>query len=594
MLLLRCPRGLAAAVATFAAAPASPVQFQPLADLQAGIGFTTVLSLGPEDLDAANNGDGCIYAVNGAGSVHRVCFDDAKSVTSHTVVIELNGGAGVSNVQGIAFDPESDPSGEIHLYLGYAVSADDPLNGRIARAVSTDGGMSYAADESFITGLTRSSFPTSHQTNGLDFGPDGCLYIAQGNASNAGYDSVRAESRLSGAILRACYKDANGGVDPAFDRDCGDQNTQRPCGVEIYASGMRNPFDLVWHSNGELYSTDNDANPGFRDNCGAEFNNFGCPCQAPVVNPVGDELNLVEEGRYYGSPNPYLANPAGLQCHSGTAGGQACTTSADCAGGGSCSNLSAVCTDAMCEESVHCFYFGDGEPPEAGEDPKGLYEAPIAQIAATLDGLTEYRSRFDDRFPGSFCSDWNGHLLATGGVGHVRRFSLSADGRAASFHGTGNLNGAFGLDVVVGPDGAIYVADLNGGKVTYIVPIEQTDPAAANFFRFCDTSLEAGTWDVPAPPAPLPVGRSNHTAARLEIGASDYLFVLGQQGTDEVLRYDAAAGVWASSSDLGTPGAPPDPPFPLSGPSTSHHKAAVTIGSSIVTIGGLDPFDSDT
>jgi glucose/arabinose dehydrogenase len=594
MLFVRRLHWLAIALATFAAGPAPAVRFQPLADLQTGIGFTTVLALGPEDPNAASDGDGCLYAVNGAGTVHRICFDDAKSVTSNSVVIDLNGAADVSHVLGIAFDPASDPAGEIHLYLGYAISVDAPLNGRIARAVSIDGGASYTVDEGFITGLTRSSFPPSHQTNGLDFGPDGCMYIAQGNVSNAGYDSIRAETRLSGAILRACFKDGNGDVDPTFDRNCGEEHSQQSCDIEIYASGLRNPFDLVWHSNGRLYSTDNDANPGFRDNCGAEFNNFGCSCQAPVVNPVGDELNLIEEGRYYGSPNPYLANPAGPQCQGGTAGGKACTTNADCAGGGTCANLSDLCTDAMCGESVHCFYFGDGEPPETGEDPKGMYEEPIAQIGATLDGITEYRARFDDRFPGSFCSDWNGHLLAAGGVSFVRRFSLSADGRTATFHGRGNLNDAFGLDVTVGPDGTVYVADLNPGKVTYIVPIEQPDPAAANFFRFCDISLEAGVWDVPGAPASLPVGRSGHAAAHLDIDGSDYVFVLGQQGTDEVLRYDATADVWASSSDLGTPGAPPAPPFPLTGPPTSHHKAAVTIGSAVYTIGGLDPFDSST
>jgi glucose/arabinose dehydrogenase len=593
-LLARSSHWLAAALAMLAAAPAPAVRFQPLAELQSGIGFTTVLAMGPEDPNAAAAGDGCIYAANGAGTVHRVCFDDTKSVTSNTVVIDLNGDESVSNVQGIAFDPASDPSGEIHLYLGYAVGPDAPYTGRVARAVSDDGGVNYAVDETFITGLTRSSFPLSHQTNGLDFGPDDCIYIAQGNASNAGYDSIRAESRLSGAILRACFKDANGEVDPSFDRDCGDGNTQLPCDVEVYASGLRNPYDLVWHSNGRLYSTDNDANPGFRDDCGAEYNNFGCPCQEPLVNPIGDELNLIEEGRYYGSPNPFLANPAGLQCQGGSAGGKACTTSADCPGGGTCTNLSAVCTDATCGESVHCFYFGDGDPPEPGEDPNGLYEEPIYQAGPGLQGVAEYKPRNDDRFSGAFCSDWNGHLLATGGPGFVRHLSLTSDGRGAILHGLGNLNNAIGLDVVIGPDGTIYVAYFQGGSVTYLVPIEQSDPAAANFFRFCDTSLEAGAWDVPTAPAPLPVGRSGHAAAHLDIAGSDYVFVLGQQGTDEVLRYDVGADAWASSSDAGIPGAPPASPFPLTGPPTSHHKAAVTIGSAIYTIGGLDPFDSST
>ena len=155
------------------AGPAAAVQFQALADLQTGIGFTTVLTLGPEDPDPLADGDGCIYAANGGqGAIHRICFDDAKVVTSDTVVVDLNGGSSVNNALGITIDPASDPATEIHLYVAFSVTNDDPFNGRVARAVSTDGGVSYTLDESFITGLARSAF--DHQSNGLDFGPDGC------------------------------------------------------------------------------------------------------------------------------------------------------------------------------------------------------------------------------------------------------------------------------------------------------------------------------------------------------------------------------------------------------------------------------------
>ncbi len=569
------------------------MQFQALQDLQTGIGFTTVLEFGPEDPDPASNADGCLYAVHGSeGEVHRICFDATKTVTSDTVVIDLNGGSGTNNTLGITIDPASDPSSEIHLYLAFAYSNAAPNNGRIARAVSSDGGVSYTVDESFITGLGRSSF--NHQSNGLDFGPDGCLYLAQGNQSNAGYDIDFAETRLSSAVLRACFKDGSGGVDPAFDGNCGDGNTQQACDVEVYASGLRNPYDILWHSNGSLYNSDNDANPGFRDNCGSEANNFGCACQAPVVNPSGDEINLIEQGKYYGSPNPYRAFPSSLQCQGGSDGGDSCTTDTDCGGGGTCENLSSLCSDGVCGDVSQCFYFGEGEDPQAGEDPSGIYRAPIAQGGSLLDGLTEYRSRFDSRFPGSFCSDWNGDLLVTGGPGTVRRFELSSDGQSATDQGTAGLGGASGLDVVVGPDGTLYTADLNAGKVTYLLPVTQADPQLADFFLFCDVSLESGSWDAPSTPASLPIGRSDLAAGWLDISGDDYVFVLGQQGSNEVLRYNVAADSWARSSDPGTQGAPPNPPFPLTGPPTSNHKGAVRIGSLIYLIGGLNPFDHDT
>ena len=59
------------------------------------------------------------------------------------------------------------------------------------------------------------------------------------------------------------------------------------------------------------------------------------------------------------------------------------------------------------------------------------------------------------------------------------------------------------------------------------------------------------------------------------------MLVLGQQGTDEVLRYDVSADSWASSNDAGPAGAPPDRPFALTGAATSDHKAAVSIGAAI-------------
>ncbi len=578
----------------FPVSAALAVGFGPLTDLQTGIGNATVLTFGPEDPDPGSVADGCVYAVNAfSGQVYRVCFDSTKTVVSNDVVIDLNGPVtGVNAVLGITFDPASDPGGEMQLYLAYADDNDSPFTGKIARAVSSDGGASYSVDEDFITGLPRSSF--DHQTNGLEFGPDGCLYFVQGNNSNAGYDSAHAESHMSSALLMACFKQADGTPDPAFDGDCGGGNTQDPCDIEVWASGLRNPFDLVWHSNGRLYATDNDANPGFRDDCAAAANTFGCPCQEPVISPVGDELNLMEQGFYYGSPNPYRANPSGLQCQGGTDGTDDCTFNSDCASSGTCVDLSSLCTEPICGDDVQCYYFADGEPPEPGEDPGGLYKQPIAEIGALLDGIEEYRSLFDERFPGSFCSDWDGDLLVTGGPGSLRRFELSADGLAATHVGTGNLNGAAGLDVTVGPDGTIYVADYDNGKLTYLSPVEQPDPALAEFFRYCSIVLESGQWDLPPVPAALPAARSDLAAGKLSIGGGDYLFVFGQQGTTEVLRYDVAANSWASSNDPGTPGAPPDPPFPLTGPPDSNHKAAVEVGDRIYTIGGLNPFDHDT
>jgi hypothetical protein len=70
---------------------------------------------------------------------------------------------------------------------------------------------------------------------------------------------------------------------------------------EMYATGYRNGYDLVWHSNGKLYLNGNAANrsqgntPGTTDGC-----------STPSISPGDeqDQLNIVTHGAYAGHPNP--------------------------------------------------------------------------------------------------------------------------------------------------------------------------------------------------------------------------------------------------------------------------------------------------
>ncbi len=71
--------------------------------------------------------------------------------------------------------------------------------------------------------------------------------------------------------------------------------------VTIFATGTRNAYDLVWHSNGFLYVPTNGSAAG-----GNVPNNPDTP-QNEAINGVGlqsDYLFRIVEGRYYGHPNP--------------------------------------------------------------------------------------------------------------------------------------------------------------------------------------------------------------------------------------------------------------------------------------------------
>src|SRR6185503_2287436 len=146
----------------------------------------------------------------------------------------------------------------------------------------------------------------------------------------------------------------------------------------------------------------------------------------------------------------------------------------------------------------------------------GIYRKPLAQIPALLDGIAEYHSQ--TRFAGGFCSDWMGDLIVGGARNaSIRRFELSADGKAATHKGLANLQAVHGLDVAVGPDGTIYSADFTAGRVVYIKPVDQPDAAAPDFFRFCDVSEQSGGWDVPSKPAALPIGADEYAASVLRV-----------------------------------------------------------------------------
>ncbi|MCI0397852.1 MAG: PQQ-dependent sugar dehydrogenase [Chloroflexi bacterium] len=109
-----------------------------------------------------------------------------------------------------------------------------------------------------------------HQNDNLKFGPDGWLYMGIGSTCDA---CVEADAR-SGTIMR---------FDPASGAG------------EVYATGMRNPYDLAFHPlTGDLFATDNG-----RDDLGLD-------------TPL-EELNHIVQGGDYGWPDCW-DDLAGIGC----------------------------------------------------------------------------------------------------------------------------------------------------------------------------------------------------------------------------------------------------------------------------------------
>jgi glucose/arabinose dehydrogenase len=139
---------------------------------------------------------------------------------------------------------------------GIALSPDGALyvssRGRITAYRDNDGDGAADVSVEIIGGLPNGR----HQNNGLAFGPDGKLYITNGSTCD---DCVEADER-SATILQA---NPDGSA------------------LRVYATGLRNPYDIAFDGEGRLWATDNGSDE---------------PCETV------DELDLIEDGGDYGWP----------------------------------------------------------------------------------------------------------------------------------------------------------------------------------------------------------------------------------------------------------------------------------------------------
>ena len=291
--------------------------------------------------------DGKLYVATITGQIHRwdvnadgtidkstkETFDDRYfqqfEPTTPQGALE---GEGRRGIIGLAFDPE-DPNA-IWITDNWPVpreskAFDTPeFSGQISKVTLGAGGsLADATVETYVTGLPRSG--GDHVTNSIEFGPNGKLYLTQGSNSAGGQKDFnwgfRPEKLLSAAVLevdpRRDFVPGGHDVrtepisltdDPITDLPEGDFNADgtypgsydpfaEGAILRIFATGIRNAYDLVWHSNGQLYTPTNGtaANAASPDNPDTpeDESASGSPKQL-------DYLFTVEQDGYYGHPNP--------------------------------------------------------------------------------------------------------------------------------------------------------------------------------------------------------------------------------------------------------------------------------------------------
>ncbi|MCK0146239.1 PKD domain-containing protein, partial [Arenibacter sp. F26102] len=295
--------------------------------------------------------DGKLYAstignFNSDGKIYR--WDMATDGTLQNLEIlspELLGAAhpisGPRNnndrlIIGLVFDPASTADNLIAYVTHSAASITDgpEWDGILSKLT----GPTLSNVEDLIIHLPRSG--KDHLTNSIVFDPQGNMYINQGSNSAGGEPDPnwvnRPERLLSASVLKvdfnkmpsilplSVYTTDNIGIinsasAASLTMSDGTYNpyaTNAP--LTIYATGIRNAYDLVWHSNGWLYIPTN----------GTAGNNNNSPNSPSTANydlarridglttiPFAPALNggetqkdwlfKTQGGSYHGHPNPY-------------------------------------------------------------------------------------------------------------------------------------------------------------------------------------------------------------------------------------------------------------------------------------------------
>jgi hypothetical protein len=370
--------------------------------------------------------DGKLYVTELFGVIHALTYDANMNVIEDKIINSLVDSMGPRLTLGIAVRHD-DPLNKNKYSLW--ISSSNPLaDSGLANSsnVTRLSGSGFLGVQQIITGLPRAI--TNHAINSLHFGPDNRLYMNVGGNTGAGAPVIvqtdfgdREEQPLSAAMLVADVFANN------FDGSCAN-NTDiygpAPCNVTTYATGLRNSYDFVFHSNGSLYATDNGlgvigAYPfspipncrGFSDSALREDGGNN-----PGAQP--DLLLRILPGKYYGHPNP---------------------SRSECV-------------------------FKNGTLQAA--TPLANYQPPLLELSknASADGITEYKTA------GVCKALERGLLFARYSLGDdIVWVKLSQDGKSVVSQSVlvDRLNDPLSLTE---HNGNIFVAESGGGKITVLKP----------------------------------------------------------------------------------------------------------------------------
>ena len=308
------------------------VSFTNSGNVASGNKFTT-LTIGP---------DGKLYGLTIGGNIHRWDINaDGTLANEETLTAWKSGYNNSRTAIGFTFDPDA-TSGNLIAYITHMSSglSGAPIwDGKISRLT----GPNLATEDLVVTNLPRSI--RDHLTNSIAFKPgeNNVLYFLQGSNSAGGAPDGawgnRPERLLSAACLRLDLDllpenqwpldaQTSGDVAVINAADVNSPTTSdgfyNPYFINApltgYGWGIRNAYDLVWHTNGQLYIPTNGTaggsnSPasvdGTRRPDGTFYNHVDADYPViPAANSNNTQrdwlfrVNPVSAGGYYGHPNP--------------------------------------------------------------------------------------------------------------------------------------------------------------------------------------------------------------------------------------------------------------------------------------------------
>ncbi len=387
--------------------------------------------------------DGRLYATAIDGEIKRFDINADGTLATGESITSLTDAEGADRVvTGLVFAPDATASNLVayvtHTQFNDVTTSNpselgDDFTGKLSRL----SGPSLGTVTDLVDGLPRSI--RDHLTNQPVFGPDGRIYIGQGANNAMGAPDAawgfREEQLLSGNVL-AVDIDAIEAGGTAINVRTGSAGSYDPLAddapVTIYGEGVRNAYNVLFHSNGSLYAPTNGSaaggnTPAAPDGSAVGLNN--------VSQTQNDYLFRIEDGGYYGHPNPTLGNYV--------LGGGNPTSGADVA------QVDAYPIGTLPEDNYGGFAYDFGK----NQSPNGAIEFNADVFDNALNGKL-----IVTRFSGGddlIVLDVNDNGTVTGGTTGIPGFDQLSDP----------------LDLVQTAGGSLYVSEYGSQTITLLKPV---------------------------------------------------------------------------------------------------------------------------